>query len=217
MKDPLDPNKRNPLAQGEFDSARGEQQRPGAKGLKAVPPDRGPIPVGIAPPEPLQVVSVFDTRPISAYDFVASSTALWTSGDAAQDILQSAVPVGYTAVLRRLRIEFTSNGAVNLSSATANVATLRLLRNGAPIPNNTLQLRGALDVLEWPTHQVFGANEFFGMQIAGSRETPVADVIVNVNFFGTLIPTKSKPPETEIASPAVLTRTLQDWKDEVLR
>lgn len=201
----------------EFEESRGEFQRRGARGITGVPPNLGRVPVGIAPPEPLQVVSVFDTRPISAYDFLVTDSALWTSGDAAQDILEAIVPDGYTAVLRKLRIEFTANVVVNITSATANTAVMALLRNGGVIPNNTWTARGELIVIEWLTHQVYGAGEVMGMQISGSRASPAADVIVNVNFSGTLIPTKSKPPETEIASPALLTRPLQEWKDEILK
>lgn len=201
----------------EFENSRGEFQRRGSRGITGVPPPLPHVPVGIAPPEPLQVVSVFDTRPISAYDFCVTDSALWTSGDAAQDILDAVVPDGYTAVLRRLRVEFTANVVVNITSATANICTMALLRNGGVIPNNTWVARGELIVIEWPTHQVYGANEVIGMQIAGSRASPVADVIVNVQFFGTLIPTKSMPPETEIASPALLIRPLQEWKNEILK
>lgn len=200
---------------GEFERERGETQERGAEGLRAVGPSLPPnIPIGIAPPAPLQVVSAFETRPISAYDFAATDSAV-IGLEASVPDLNVTVPAGYTAVLRTVRIEFTPNGIVNLDSTTANAFRMRLLRNGAPIPNNFVNLSGALDIFEWRTHQVFGQGETFGLQVIGSWAVPAADLLVRVNYFGVLIPTKGMPPEVEIASPAILTRSLREWTQEV--
>lgn len=200
---------------GEFERARGETQERGAKDLRAVGPSLpAHVPIGIAPPAPLQVVSAFETRPISAYDFAATDSAV-IGVEASVPDLNVSVPAGYTAVLRLVRVEFTPNGQANLDATTSNAFRMRLLRNNAPIANNFVNLSGALDIFEWKTHQVFGQGETFGVQVAGSWAVPAADLLVRVNYFGVLIPTKGMPPETEIASPAILTRTLADWKAEV--
>jgi hypothetical protein len=211
-----DPNAGNPLVGQEFDVERGEIQRRGARNVFGVPDMPRDIPVGISPPEPLVVVSTFDTRPVGAYDFVLGDSGLIGVAEADVLILEVLVPNGFTAVLRRLRLEFTPNGAINLTAAGGDSLVLRLTRDGAPIPNNVFTLRGAMDLLEWPTHQVFGAGERIGVQVSGTFAVPAGDsVIVQADFLGTLIPTKGKPPETEIASPPVITRELADFKAEV--
>lgn len=214
------PNGGNPLESpsGEFELSRGEKQRPGTKGIKAIPPSVSHVPVGIAPPSPLVVVSTFDTRPISAFDFCFEDVGILDQGEAANDvILTGTVPDGFTLVLRRIRLEFTPNGLVNLTTATSNEITLQLLRNRAVIPSNLGVLRGSLDVYEWHTHQVFGMGEEFGMQVAGGFLTPASTIYASAMFYGTLIQSKSLPPETEIASLPVVVRSLEEVKLEQQR
>lgn len=216
MNEEHDPKSQNP-GTASFAVSIGDKQRRGDHVL-GVPPSMADVPVGIAPPEPLLVVSVFDTRPISAYDFVFSDRGELDQGDAAVVVLLEAdVPPGYTAVLRKLRLEFTPPASVNLDTSTANTFTAQLTRNGSPIPHNVLQLSGDLTTFEWLTHQVFGAGDVLGVRIVSGLVFPIGQtVLVNCNFHGVLIPTKSNPPETEIASPPLLVRELQDWKNEVM-
>jgi hypothetical protein len=217
MNEEHDPKQQNP-GTASFAVSIGDRQRHGDHVL-GVPPSMADVPVGIAPPEPLQVVSIFDTRPISAYDFCFNDFGIFDPGEVDPIVvLEAPVPPGYTAALRRLEIEFTPNGIVNLDAAGIDGIQLQLLRNGSPIPHCIFFIRGAMDDFVWPTHQVFGADDVMGLQMVGTYAIPAGDpVIINANFMGVLIPTKSKPPETEIASPAVLTQTLDEWKDEVKR
>lgn len=204
-------------ARDEFARQRGEVQHRGAQAF-GVPPPASHIPVGIAPPDPLNVVSIFDTRPISAFDFVQSDRGVMATGAETVPLdLTATVPDGFTAVLRRIRLEFTPNAVVNLSAATAVEMNMNLLRDGGVIPFNEVQMSGSLDVFEWRTHQVFGAGEVFGVRLRGGWAVPIADLIVQAHLYGTLIRTKSRPPETEIASGPVITQTLADKKAEVQR
>jgi hypothetical protein len=195
---------------GEFDIARGEVQRPGShRPMGNQPPVPPNIPIGIAPPDPTVVVSNFDTRPVGAYDFAASAFVEAGPGEVIQTVqVEFAVPDGYTAVLRRVLIDCQPGAVATFNPAAATVFNLRLLRNAAPIPNNTVQLKELLHY-EWPTHQVYGMTETMGLVFNPTGwAVPVDPEIVNigVTFMGVLIPTKGRPPEVEIASPPVLVR-----------
>jgi len=201
----------------EFARMRGEIQHPGDRVL-AIPPPEPPAPIGIAPPDPLNVVSTFDTRPISAYDFAEEGAVVMATGEVATAYnVTTVVPAGFTAVLRKVRFEFTPNAVVNLTSAGARRMLLNLLRNGGVIANNDLALRGSLDVFEWVTHQVYGQGEILGARLRGSWDTPAGDLLVSVHLYGNLIRTKNRPSEFEIASAPVITQTLADRKSEVQR
>lgn len=217
---PLSPGERR----GEFDRTRGEIQKPGTRVL-AVPQSGPPIPVGIAPPDPRNVVSNFDTRPIGAYDFAHTEVATLGNGEVATFATYTyEVPEGYTAVLRRVRIEFNPPAAMLIGqpaqgSTPTRQLNLTLLRNGGVIPNNTVSLYGDLDQYEWDTHQVFGFWENMGLQVVPTNGWAIPAsvneaVYIGVTFFGVLIPTKSKPPEVEIASDPVIVRDYDTLKRE---
>jgi hypothetical protein len=216
---PLSPGERR----SEFDRMRGEIQHQGTRVL-AVPSPTPPAPVGIAPPDPRNVVSNFDTRPIGAYDFAHSENATMGNGEVTSVIaVNFEVPDGYTAVLRRVRVEWTPPASMLIAQPAAGASPtdfleISLLRSGGVIPNNTVQFLGDLDSYEWDTHQVFGFWETMGLQLAvtGAFAIPanIADaVFVGVTFFGVLIPTKSRPPETEIASDPVVVRDYDTLKN----
>lgn len=209
---PLSPGERR----SEFDRMRGEVQHPGTRVL-AVPPPAPPVPVGVAPPDPRNVVSNFDTRPIGAYDFADTEVISMGNGEATNfQQVNFAVPDGFTAVLRKVRIEFTPPGAMIVGTPASGVLPthtflMSLLRNEGVIPNNTVKLFGDLDIYEWETHQVYGFWESMGLRLAndGTFAMPanVADgLFVGVTFYGVLIPTKSRPPEVEVASDPVIVR-----------
>lgn len=209
---PLSPGERR----GEFDRMRGETQKAGTRVL-AIPPPTPPAPVGIAPPDPRNVVSNFDTRPIGAYDFAHSEHATMGNGEVTSFATVSfEVPDGYTAVLRRIRVEWSPPAAMLVGqpaagSSPARTMLLSILRNGGVIPNNTVEFLGDLDLFEWATHHVFGFWENMGLQLVPTAGFAVPinindAVFVGVTFFGTLIPTKSRPPEVEIASDPVVIR-----------
>lgn len=212
---------------GEFERMRGETQLPGARVL-AVPPPGPPAPAGISPPDPRNVVSVFDTRPISAYDFARSGVATMGNGEVLTFTdVSFDVPDGYTAVLRRVRLEFSPPGAMIVGNPAAGASPARefqasLLRNGGVIPNNLIRFFGDLDEYEWPTHQVFGQTETYGIRLNAPNGWAIpANVnnalFVGVTFMGTLIPTKSRPPELEIASDPVVTRDYETMIREMPR
>lgn len=218
---PLSPGERR----GEFDRMRGEVQHPGSR-IIGLRPDAPPPPIGIAPPDPRNVVSMFDTRPIGAYDFANTQVVTMGNGEAIKvQTVNFDVPDGYTAVLRRVRVEFTPPGAMLAAQPAAGAVaskflTMSLLRSGGVIPNNSVRLFGNLDQYEWPTHQVFGFWEAIGLLLDPGTGfviplSPLNALFVGVTFMGTLIPTKSRPPETEIASDPVVTRDYDTLKNEV--
>lgn len=211
---PLSPGERP----NEFGRMRGEVQHRGALVL-AVPPNAPPAPVGIAPPDPRNVVSNFDTRPIGAYDFSNTQQEQMGPGESEQPaVFQYDVPDGFTAVLRRIRIEWTPPAAVNLTSPIAFVLVASLLRSGGIIPNNDVRFFGDLTSYEWPTHQVFGFWESLGLRLAPTGwaipNNALDSVSVSVTFMGTLIPTKSRPPEVEIASDPMIVRDYDKMTSE---
>lgn len=219
-----------PLVRGErrdeFERMRGEVQLPGTRVL-AVPPPEPPAPVGIAPPDPRNVVSNFDTRPIGAYDFAHTEVVNMHNEDEADvvsGVFSFPVPDGYTAALRRVRIEFTPPGAMRIGNPAAvddptTFLTMSLTRDGGIIPNNSVRFFGILDQYEWDTHQVFGFWETMGLLISveGAFAIPAdfnIGMFVAVTFFGVLIPTKSRPPEVEIASDPVVIRDYENLINE---
>lgn len=215
-----DPNRDNPLPGGEFENERGETQYAGSRGITAVPPNLPPTAIGIAPPDPMVVVSNFDTRPIGAYDF--SVVGFVTMGNAEEQLpatITFVVPNGYTLVLRRVRIEVNPPAVMSFVSADVQDRRMEmsLLRDGAVIPNNSEVVRGALSDFEWPTHQVFGMNSGYGVRFFAPNGFAIPDdnedtCTVQATLQGTLIPSKSRPPEVEIASDPVLVRIFNDPK-----
>jgi len=197
---------------GEFAQNLGEVVHRGDK-VFAVPPSGPPIPVGIAPPLPLQVQSVFDTRPIAAYDFCFSAVQAFGNEGPATFSQSIDVPAGYSAVLRRVEFAILPIfiGSVALFTTGNGELAITLLRDGVAIPNNTALYRGTVTAVEWKTHQVFGFWESFGLQAVISG-TPISGAIATTNysgevrFYGTLIPSRSYPAQDEIASGPVLTR-----------
>ncbi len=205
------------LSRDEFAPMRGEVQHRGTRVL-AVPPNEPPAPIGIAPPDPRNVVSNFDTRPIGAYDFSIPVPGLWevnTEAGTPVLVLVGQAPDGYTLVLRSVRVEFNPPVAASLVANDVTpdrVLEMRLLRNGAPIPHNKQEVRGPLGMFTWDTHQVYGMRESFGLQVSAPLNLEIPSAVgddfawVTATFEGTLIPSKSRPPEVEIASDPVIVR-----------
>lgn len=205
----------NPLVSGEqpdeFDEQRGEVQRRGSRDVFAqgvpLPPN---VPIGIAPPDPTVVVSNFDTRPVGAYDFAETGSVIAGPGEVLQTVsVELAVPDGYTAALRRVIVDVLGGAIATLDPTTDDAFTMRLLRNGAPIPNASVRASEVTQYV-WPTHQVYGMTEVMGLSFQADAwvvpAAPAGQCRVSVTFMGTLIPTKGRPPETEIAGPPVLVR-----------
>lgn len=200
--------------QDEFAVQRGDAQRSGSPGLTGLGPPPVQADIGVAPPPALQVQSVFDTRPISAFDFAFDTVGRMVEGGSSLT-LTADVPDGYTAVLRRLEIEVTG-GFVGSLVALANYDNdsqmqVSLLRDGAPIPYNRVTFRNALTIYNWHTHHVFGFWQTMGALFVIVPNTITANqpVGINARFFGTLIPSRSLPPYDEVGSDPVLVRAYQ--------
>ena len=196
---------------GEFAEQIGESQSRGSPGLTGLGPPQQPSEVGIAPPSPLQVQSVFDTRPLSAFDFAFDTAGRITEGGAPL-LLNADIPDGYTAVLRRLEIEATPGFLGQTIAGGGYVTTaqmqVQLLRDGSPIPWNLVVFRNALGIYSWHTHQVFGFWQSMGAQfvIVPPTLTGAFDIGITARFFGVLIPSRSLPPTEEVGSDPVLVR-----------
>lgn len=196
----------------EFDQQRGEIQEKGSRDALGNPPPTPPTPIGISPPDPMNVVSNFDTRPIGAYDFAHTELTFLTPGEVVtfKEVFYRA-PQGFTAALRRVEIEFVNGITVNLAGADPlpNTFIISLMRDSGVIPQTTRNFFGVLEKLVWPTHQVFGFREQMGVRFSGGFAIPgdpAETVSIGVTFMGVLIPTKGRPPAVEIASDPVLVR-----------
>lgn len=198
----------------EFDQQRGEVQQRGSRDAMGNPPPLPPAPVGIAPPDPMNVVSNFDTRPVGAFDFAMTDFAVLGPGevDTFAEVFFD-VPQGYTAALRRVVIELLGGFTINLgsdgSNPPPNVFSIALMRDAGVIPHNTRRFIDVLSSLDWPTHQVFGFWEKMGIRLSGDYAIPgnVAETVTfGITMMGVLIPTKGRPPAIEIASDPVLVR-----------
>ena len=191
----------------EFEQQRGEIQRRGNRRVLGLGAPREPSVVGIAPPANLQVQSVFDTRPIAAYDFAISDSVDFGGLNSSSAAIQVEVPDGYTAVLRRVELEIVPA----LLYDGLDGADIFLTRDDSAIPNNDVRLRAAFTSYTWDTHQVFGFWQRFGVRlICGVAPPVVPEPKLTVRFFGVLIPSRSLPYPDEIASGPVV--TIEDTK-----
>lgn len=211
---PRRPGQGRPLG-GEFAESLGDRQIAGTPNIRGIIPTPTDAPVGLAPPSPLQVQSVFDTRPIAGYDF-AFDGFFQFGGEAGASQVEVQVPNGYTAVLRRVEWDFVPAIAMATSQVGAGGPpsfSLTLLRDGGGIPNNVVRLRGLTSSYEWATHQVFAAQQFMGARLAfaAGGADPIYDAATNgmdvtVRFFGVLIPSRALPAVEEVGSDPVLVR-----------
>lgn len=198
----------------EFAATLGERQQKGVSPVYALSPQMVEAPTGAAPPSPLQVLSMFDTRPVAAYDFVFD--LVQRVSDAGPIWAQSAeVPNGYTAVLRRVELEFLAPfvGDTGPGVGTAGFFEWRLTRNGGAVPNCVVRLRGSYAEYTWHTHQVFAARELMGLRGTVTAPTISPSLLVagdayriTAKLFGTLILSRNNPANMEIGSLPVLTQ-----------
>lgn len=200
---------------GEFSEQLGDRQVAGSPNITGVLPVPVNAPVGLAPPSPVQVQSVFDTRPLSGYDFAFDGFFKF-GGEAGTDNVSVQVPNGYSAVLRTVEFEFTppiANAVDVVGSGGPASMALFLLRDGGTLPSNVVRLRGVAAEYRWLTHQVYGQAQTMGARIAfdagGAAPiyNPVDDGLdVTVRFFGVLIPYRGLPPTEEVGSDPVMVR-----------
>lgn len=208
MTDPRKPDRPR-----EFAETLGDQQRSGDPRTLGLGPPPVPSKVGIAPPSPLQVQSVFDTRPMSAFDFAFDATLLLTN-EAPSSVAEVQVPDGYTAVLRAVELESMSG----INTSYTGVLDMSLLRARATIPYNLVSFRSTLTFYRWPTHHVFGAWETLGVRLSIPSIVPVAagNLRFTARFFGVLIPSRSLPAQDEVGSNPVMIRVYQPVASEGL-
>jgi len=186
----------------EFEHQRGEIQRRGDRRVLGLGAPRVPSIVGIAPPANLQVQSVFETRPIAAYDFAISESTAFGGLTTSMASIMVDVPTGYTAVLRRVEFEMTPP----LLYDGIEGVDLFLTRDDSTIENNVVSLRAAFLQYTWDTHQVFGYWQKLGVRLVCAIPLLGApDPRVTVRFHGTMIPSRSLPYPDEIASGPVVT------------
>ena len=202
---------------GEFSEQLGDVQRQGSPNVTGVLPLPHNAPVGLAPPSPLQVQSVFDTRPIAGFDFAYDGFAQM-GNENPQLVASARVPNGYTAVLRRVEFEFVPPIAMAVSQVGGGGPPFMqffLTRDNGVIPENVVRFRGVSADYTWHTHQVFGMNALMGVRgnFVPGGAVPIDDptsigggIDMTVRFFGVLIPSKSLPPTEEVGSDPVLVR-----------
>ena len=119
-----------PIQKDEFAFMRGESQVPGQKAL-ALPRELPPsVPFGPAPPNIRQVQSVYDSRPIGAYDFVLTDIV-----DPYAEPPEALIttPEGYITILRRVELEANPVMVVTAGGGIMNQWVLRV--NGITVPN----------------------------------------------------------------------------------
>ena len=181
-----------------------------------------------------QVVSIFDTRPIDAYDFVATATgSVGGTGvfiatqpgdefdvglDAALEAANNAPRPKAGAAANMCTVNFTLpvgfvavirriEFTVLPAHNSATITTplvVRPLRSDSAIPDNDVQLFGVVESYGWDTHQVFGYWEVPGLVFTFGD---LADHGVGARILGTLIPARNAEPKREIGStPLVVKR-----------
>lgn len=186
----------------EFDGQRGERQQRGDARVYGLGAPREPGQVGLSPPANLQVQSVFDTRPIAAFDFAFSLVGDFGGALSAVFTGQQQAPNGYTAVLRRVEVEVTPP----LLNAGPDGVVLMLTRDDSSIQNNEVVIHAPFVAYTWETHHVFGFWQRFGLRAMCGAPPPMSPPSKLVaRFFGTLIPSRSLPYPDEIASGPVVT------------
>lgn len=206
---------KKPPGMSEFASTLGDTQRqgggPGILALTRDPRAQMPVPVAgsldararAAAAQPRQVLSVFDTRPIASYDFAFAFTTT-NNFDPASPFGSVTVPDGYTMVLRR--VEFWPIPAFS-GAAMVDFLSVRLTRDGVAIQLNEVRVYGSFDSYGFDTHQVAGQGHELGVSwsVGGA---PASGDIYDIPFqlYGNLLRTDSRPPETEVGSPPLITR-----------
>lgn len=145
------------------------------------------------PPDCYDVRSVYDTRPLNAYDFnIAGSVSLpYPVG-----IVEMTVPEGAVCVLRELSIWFEP--APPGSERSDNVASLLL--NGADYPyNNAIPIGD--DSGRFPVFML--ADEFnrVGVRVNLTNPYPSTPGTAWVLFYGQFLLKSGRPLPTEIANP----------------
>ena len=183
---------------GDFKSQQRKDQLPADPGTTRFPGSRTLADAGrefdATPNGPLlgcvDVRSVYDARPINAFDFNIFSQFLNPSVSNAD--VTFTVPEGFVCVLRSFDIWLDPNNAL-----TKNAVTWTLILQGTAFPyNEGIPFGGAVD-----REQVFlVADEFniVGVRIAGSIITALTEL--NARFYGQFLPKTGLQAAQEIGN-----------------
>jgi hypothetical protein len=142
------------------------------------------------------VRSVYDSRPVNAFDFNIPVTATGGENGFGDEPLtcEFTVPLGFVLVLRR--IHHYSDNLPPLPSRGDVVATL--LRDGAAVPYNEDIPVGVESDDLMHFFQVYDENAKVGVRFSYASSTPDD---VTAHFYGNLLPKTGRPANEEIANP----------------
>lgn len=159
--------------------------------------DQEKTPLG-APPKPVDVRSVYDTRPINAFDFNISDSATTEASVTTQVILSFQVPEGFVCVLRNFDVWFEPNPVILNKSEI--LWSLQL--NGGDFPYN-LSIPMGIAVDRETCFMI--ANEFntVGVRITGAvpgASQPFATGFAFARFYGNFLLKSGLPASLEIGN-----------------
>lgn len=177
---------------GGFSHDRGETVVPGSLDLYAVRRPLPPIPVGPAPPNERQVISVFDSRPIGGYDMCISGSFSLYSGAALITVMS---PIGYSAIVRRIELE-SSPGYVapnDMEWVFQSAGVFQPSWNWAM--GRILNERGIDVFFPVPPNTPFGIKE-----IGGGFVGATTSATVYARFIGNLLLDDSTPVTQQVGS-----------------
>lgn len=136
-------------------------------------------------PEDSTVRSVYDTRPINAYDAIFDVAK--SDGSALQqgnNLYTISVPVGTNVVIRGVKFVINPVPAVSIDDRDY---LLTLLLNGAAVPHyQDIPVGPVLDFF-LPCHVIAGDNQTFGLRFNVVPAIPVATFFLNAQFHCNLL------------------------------
>lgn len=155
------------------------------------------------PPSDFDVRSVYDSRPINAYDFNFSGTA--EEVDTFPWTIAFTVPNGYRAVPREWHVFFD-----NPPTGPASASTVTLQQNGSGLPNNGPIIIG-MGTGSDPIKSFFVCEENTTFGISGNVDTANSGhaSLMSVNVYGNLIPVSEVALPFSIAN-KLLNKLLED-------
>lgn len=133
------------------------------------------------PPVVYDVRCIFDSRPVSGYDFTFSNTTNFSSTQTSQ-VFTFQTPQGYRAIPREWKVTFSQ---IPIASDDQIVAFLQA--NGADVPNNRAFIGAGTT---FPIKSFYLVEEYapFGMRVdySGYGGTPAG--FISIQVYGNLLP-----------------------------